>query len=443
MKGIRNILDKIGPAVKDNKFLHTAYDAVETLMFVPKEVTSNGVHVRDGMDLKRTMFHVVIAMQLCLLHGTFNIGHQHYAMLGMYPGIFQGLLPKFIYGFLQLLPLVIVTNVVGLGIEILFASKKGHAVEEGFLVTGMLIPLIMPPAIPLWIVALATAFAVVIAKEAFGGTGMNILNIALTARVFIFFAYPGAISGDSCWVAYDYNWLHSLVGLPKASANFLAEYGMTLQDLVNAKGIFDPNLSPVIDGWSGATPLGLAAAGGWDAVVGHSYTVTDASGLVKTIHPYSSSNMLWGFIPGSIGEMNKPFAVIGAIMLVALGIASWRIMVSMVLGLIAMGVILTTFAPSFPANEFLAIPWYNHLLMGSFFFAMAFMATDPVTAAGTNRGKWIYGFAIGFIGLLVRVLNPAYPEGWMLAILFLNVFAPTIDHVVLQSNINKRSLANG
>ncbi|MEZ5002516.1 MAG: NADH:ubiquinone reductase (Na(+)-transporting) subunit B [Chitinophagales bacterium] len=437
MGGIRNFLDKIKPAFSKNKYLHTTFDAIETFLFVPNEVTKRGVHIRDGMDLKRTMVFVVIAMQLCLLHGTFNIGHQHYTMLGMYQGAFEGLGPKFVYGLLQLLPIIIVVHLVGLGIEFIFAAKNGHAVEEGFLVTGMLIPLIMPPAIPLWIVAVATAFSVIIAKEAFGGTGMNILNVALTARVFIFFAYPTTISGEACWVSYDYNFLHHFVGLDNISEGFLAAHGTSLKALVNAKGMFDPNLSPIVDGWSGATPLGLAAAGGWDNVTNFSYQV-NVDGAWETIRPYSANNMLWGLIPGSIGEVNKPFAIAGALMLIATGIASWRIMVSMVLGLIAMGSILTHFSGQFPTNEFLAIPWWNHMLMGSFFFAMAFMATDPVTAAGTKTGKWIYGFSIGFLGLLIRVLNPAYPEGWMLAILFLNVFSPTIDHFILQSNIKRR-----
>jgi Na+-transporting NADH:ubiquinone oxidoreductase subunit B len=438
MGTIRNYLDKIKPAFSKNKYLHTTFDAIETFLFVPNHVTKGGVHIRDGMDLKRTMVHVVLAMQLCLLFGMYNVGHQHYTMLGMFQGVFEGFGPKLIYGILQMLPMIIVVHIVGLGIEFIFAAKNGHAVEEGFLVTGMLIPLIMPPAIPLWIVAIATAFAVIIAKEAFGGTGMNILNIALTARVFVFFAYPTYISGDQCWVAYDYNLLHQLVGLKAVSANFLAEHGMALKDLINDKGAFDPNLSKLVDGWSGATPLGLAAAGGWDAVTNYAYTVTDGQGMVETIKPYTSSTMLWGLIPGSIGEVSKPFAIIGALILVVTGIASWRVMFSMLLGLITMGLIINAAAPGFPDNAFLAIPWYHHVLMGSFFFAMAFMATDPVTAASTQTGKWIYGFAIGFIGLLVRVLNPAYPEGWMLAILFLNVFAPAIDHFVLQSNINKR-----
>ncbi len=394
MSALRNFVDKIKPAFTKNKYAHTVFDGFETFLFTPKETTKGGVHIRDGMDLKRTMVYVVLAMQLCLVAGMYNIGHQHYLAAGMFEGLFDGLWTKFAFGALQLLPMIIVANVVGLGIEFIFAAKKGHGIEEGFLVSGMLIPLIMPPAVPLWMVALATAFAVLIAKEAFGGTGMNILNIALTARVFVFFAYPLEISGDACWIALENNLLHNLFGF---------------KDLA-------------IDGFTSATPLGIAAKEGWEGVMAI----------------YSQSDLLWGNIPGSVGEMNKPFIVIGALMLIATGIASWRIMFSMVLGLITMGLILTAVAPSFPDNLFLQIPFWNHMLMGSFLFAMAFMATDPVTASGTNTGKWIYGFSIGFLGLLIRVLNPAYPEGWMLAILFLNVFAPTIDHFILERNIKTR-----
>lgn len=423
---LRKFVDRIKPAFEKNKYLATTFDGFETFLFTPNHVTKGGVHIRDGMDLKRLMVHVVIAMQLALLHGTFNIGHQHYAALGMFPGFLDGFGPKLAYGFLQLLPLIIVVHVVGLGIEFVFAAIKGHGIEEGFLVSGMLIPLIMPPDVPLWIVALAVAFAVLIGKEAFGGTGMNILNVALMARVFVFFAYPTTISGDVCWVSYDYNFLHSLFGVDNISAGFLAEKGIAFASLINDKGIFDPNLSPLVDGWSGATPLALASKGGWEAVTAE----------------YSTAQLVWGNIPGSIGEMNKPFIVLGALMLVALGIASWRIMLSMVMGAVTMGLILNAVAPMFPANAFLAVPWYYHFIMGSLLFAMAFMATDPVTASGTPTGKWIYGFSIGFLGLLIRVLNPAYPEGWMLAILFMNVFAPTIDHFVIQSNM-KRRLARG
>jgi Na+-transporting NADH:ubiquinone oxidoreductase subunit B len=245
-------------------------------------------------------------------------------------------------------------------------------------------------------VALATAFAVVIAKEAFGGTGMNILNVALTARVFLFFAYPTYISGDYCWVAYDYNWLHQIFG------GFLHA---------------NENLA-LVDGFSGATPLALAAKGGWEAVTAQ----------------YSFSDILYGFIPGSIGEMNKIAVIIGALMLIAIGIGSWRIMLSMVLGAIATGIIFNMFA----VNPFMSVPYYYHIFLGSFLFAMAFMATDPVTASTTNAGKWAYGFLIGVVGMIIRVLNPAYPEGWMLAILILNVFAPLIDYYVLDANINRR-----
>ena len=399
MKGFIRWMENIGEKTKGNKYLHTTYDAFATLLFAPKSVTKGGTHVKDGMDLKRTMFMVVIALQLCLLWGMFNIGHQHYTAMGMFPELMDHFWTKFFYGFLQMLPMIAVVHIVGLGIEFMFAANKGHAVEEGFLVSGMLIPLIMPPDIPLWIVAVATAFAVVLGKEAFGGTGMNVLNVALLARVFIFFAYPTSISGDICWVSYDYNFLHNLFGMDTISA------GRSL-----------------VDGFSGATPLGLAAKGGWDAVVAQ----------------YSQNDLIWGILPGSVGEMNKIAILIGAIMLLTLRIASWRVMLSMVAGCIGMGLLLNAVAPSFPDNLFLAVPWYYHPIMGSFLFAMAFMATDPVTASSTNRGKWIYGFFIGAIGLIIRVLNPAYPEGWMLAILLMNVFAPLIDHYVLQGHIKRR-----
>jgi len=418
MKAIRNIFDNLEPKVKDNKFLHTVYDGFETFFFAPKETApSSGAHIRDGIDLKRTMFLVVVALQLCLLFGMWNIGHQHYLALGVpgFEGLTANLFTKLVYGFFQLLPIIIVANVVGLGIEFIFAAKKGHAIEEGFLVSGMLIPLIMPPDVPLWMLALSIAFAVVIAKEAFGGTGMNILNIALTARVFLFFAYPTEISGDTCWVAYDYNFLHNIFGMESST---MAALGMNaLPDGIKSLGEY-VQLNP-IDGWTGATPLALAAKGGQAAI--------DSQ--------YTFSQMFWGFIPGSIGEMSKPAILVGMGMLIATGIASWRIMLSMVLGAIFAGLLFNAFGA---AGSFLAVPFYYHLIMGSFLFAMVYMATDPVTAAQTASGKWIYGFMIGVVGMIVRVLNPAYPEGWMLAILLLNVFAPTIDYFVYQRNIKKR-----
>lgn len=410
MGAIRNIFDNLEPKVKGNKFLHTVFDGFETFFFAPKETApASGAHIRDGIDLKRTMVLVVLALQVCLLFGMWNVGHQHYNALGLYPGLTESIFTKFMYGALQMLPIIIVAHVVGLGIEFLFAAKKGHPIEEGFLVSGMLIPLIMPPDVPLWMLAISVAFAVVIAKEAFGGTGMNILNIALTARVFLFFAYPTEISGDTCWVAYDYNFLHSIFGMEGGTLSALG---------LNAvpEGGW---ISRVVDGFSGATPLALGAKGGVEAINAQ----------------YSLSEMFWGFIPGSIGEMCKPAILFGMLMLIVTGIASWRIMLSMLFGAIATGLLFNLLGAE---GSFLAVPFYYHLIMGSFLFAMVYMATDPVTAAQTHSGKLIYGFMIGVIGMIVRVLNPAYPEGWMLAILFLNVFAPAIDHFVYQRNIKKR-----
>jgi Na+-transporting NADH:ubiquinone oxidoreductase subunit B len=413
MNGLLRLLKRIEPDKKKSPFLHTVYDGIYTLLFVPDHVTKGGVHIRDGMDLKRTMVHVVLALQLCYLFGTFNIGHQHFAALGLYPGIFEGFHLKLVHGLIKLLPLFVVTHVVGLAIEFYYASKKGHGIEEGFLVSGALIPLIMPPDLPLWILALAVAFAVWIGKEAFGGTGRNIWNVALLARVFIFFAYPTTISGDQVWISGfdaltpgatpDYGWWH------------LSVFNGLFESLGWAT--FNP-AAAVVDGYSGATPMALAYSGGWDAVTA----------------AYTPSQLWWGDIPGSIGETSKPLILIGALFLILTGIGSWRIMLSMVLGCAFTGLLLNAWG----ATEFMRVPWYFQFYMGSFFFAMAFMATDPVTASGTNRGKWVYGFLIGAVGLIIRVSNPAYPEGWMLAILFMNMFAPLIDHVVLQSNMKKR-----
>lgn len=414
LKGIRNLFDNLGEKYKDNPMMHALVDGFDTFFFTPNHTTKSGVHIRDGIDLKRTMITVVMAMQVCLLFGMWNIGHQHYTALGLYPEMMEALFTKFMYGFFQMLPIIIVAHVVGLGIEFFVAAKKGHGIEEGFLVTGQLIPLIMPPDIPLWMVAMATAFAVIIGKEAFGGTGMNILNIALTARVFVFFAYPTEISGDICWVAYDYNFLHQIFGMEGST---MAALGLSsLPEGIN--GLKEFVLSNKIDGWTGATPLGLAAKEGWEGVTSF----------------YNSSQMFWGTIPGSIGETCKPAILAGIGILLITGIGSWRIMVSMLLGAIATGLLFNAVG----ANEFMQVPFQYHLIMGSFMFAMAFMATDPVTAAQTDTGKLIYGFMIGVVGMIVRVLNPAYPEGWMLAILFMNVFAPLVDHYVIQANIKRR-----
>ena len=376
--GLLDFLKKIEPDKKSSPFLHTLFDGFFTFAYAPDSVTKGGVHIKDGMDLKRTMIHVVIALQLCYVFGTFNIGHQHYLALGEYSGYFDGFGMKMLYGLGKIIPIFVVSNLVGLGVEFYYAAKKGHAIEEGFLVSGALIPLIMPPDIPMWILAMSIIFAVVIGKEAFGGTGMNIWNIALLSRAFIFFAYPTTISGDTCWVSG-------------------------------------------VDGYSGATPLALAAEGGWD----------------KVTSMFTEAQMWWGDIPGSIGETSKPLIIVGALFLIATGIASWRIMAGMLIGAAATGWLMNMGA-SGTDFLFLQVPWQYHFYMGSFFFAMAFMATDPVTASSTQRGKWIYGLFIGMFGMVIRVMNPAYPEGWMLAILLMNTFAPLIDHYVLEANISKR-----
>lgn len=373
--GLLDFFKKIEPDKKKSGFLHTLYDGFFTFLFVPNHRAKRAAHVHDHIDLKRTMIFVVFALIPAYIFGMFNVGHQHYLALGEFTGLSDGIGAKFLYGALKVLPIYAISMAVGLGIEFYFAYKKGHAIEEGYLVTGALIPLIMPASIPYWILVLAIIFAVIIGKEAFGGTGMNIVNIALLARVFVFFAYPTSISGDTVWITG-------------------------------------------VDGISGATPLALANQGGWPAV----------------IQQFSTEEMWWGLIPGSIGETSKPMIILGAMFLLLARIASWRIMLSGILGMIFMGLIFNAWG----ANAYMEIPWYYHFYMGSFLFAIAFMATDPVTAASTNRGKWIYGFLIGAIGLIIRVFNPAYPEGWMLAILLLNVFAPLMDYYVLQSNMKKR-----
>ncbi len=423
--GLLDFLKKIEPDKKESPFLHTLFDGFFTFAFTPNTVTKSGVHIRDGMDLKRTMVHVVLAMQLCLVFGMINIGHQHFNAMGMYPSFLSGIHLKLVYGLIQMLPILIWTHVVGLGVEFWYAAKKGHAIEEGFLVSGMLIPLIMPPDVPIWILCFAVAFAVIIGKEAFGGTGMNILNVALLARVFVFFAYPTEIAGDTMnsgkevWVA-GYEFMRDNGEIIKTQ---VSQYGWShglFDSIFSAFGwdTFGQGGTAVVDGFTGATPLGLAAKGGWEAVTA----------------VYTPAQMWWGAIPGSIGETCKPFIIFGALFLIATGIASWRVMLSMLIGAVTMALILNGWG----ATPFMEVPWIYQFYMGSFFFAMAFMATDPVTASSTNTGKWIYGFMIGFVGMIIRVLNPAYPEGWMLAILFMNVFAPLIDHYVLEANVSRR-----
>ncbi|MBK9733986.1 MAG: NADH:ubiquinone reductase (Na(+)-transporting) subunit B [Saprospiraceae bacterium] len=411
--GLIDFLKSIEPDKKKSPLLHTAYDAFFTFAYAPNTVTKAGTHIKDGMDLKRLMVTVVISMQLCYLFGTYNIGHQHFVAAGEYLGFIEGFHLKLAHGLIKLLPIYVVSMAVGLGIEFYFAAKKGHAVEEGYLVTGALIPLIMPPDLPLWILSLSIVFAVIIGKEAFGGTGMNIWNIALLSRVFVFFAYPLTIAGDQVWVS----------GYEKISDGALADYGWFHTGFFNSLfewmglSTFD-TATKVVDGFSGATPLALAYEGGWD----------------KVTSTFSEQQMIWGAIPGSIGETSKVMILIGALILLVTKVASWRIMAGMLAGLIGT----TWMLNALGSMPFMNVTWTQHLMMGSFLFAMTFMATDPVSAATTDRGKWIYGILIGFIGIIIRVMNPAYPEGWMLSILLLNTFAPTIDYFVLESNIKKR-----
>ena len=378
MSSLRNKLDKLKPHfIRGGRFakLQSVFEGLESFMFVPDKVTFKGSHIRDSIDLKRTMTVVIIALVPALLFGAYNTGLQHFRSVGADTGI----LKAFWFGFVKILPLIIVSYVVGLGIEFIAAQLRGHEINEGFLVTGLLIPLIMPVDVPLWMLALATAFSVILGKEVFGGTGMNIFNPALLARAFIFFSYPGWMTGDNVWTA----------GLMKGQN--------------------------IIDGYSGATPLSMCAQG-------------NMSGLP------SFMEMFTGTIPGSIGETSTAAILIGALILILTGIGSWKIIVSVFAGGLTMGLLLNAMS----ANTYMEIPFYYHFVMGGFAFGAVFMATDPVTGAQTETGKWIYGFLIGILSILFRVLNPAYPEGVMLAILMMNLFAPLIDHYILRANIRRR-----
>jgi Na+-transporting NADH:ubiquinone oxidoreductase subunit B len=363
-----------------------AFNALHTFLYLPNETTHNGTHIKAADDLKRTMNTVILALVPCLLFGMFNAGYQHYLALGE-PVDFLSWDSLYI-GIIKVLPLVVVSYGVGLAIEFLFAVIKGHEVEEGYLVTGMLVPLIVPIDLPLWMLAVAVAFGVVIGKEVFGGTGMNILNPALTVRAFLFFAYPTWMSGDKVWV-------HGAV-----------------------------ERAGTADAISGETILGSYAQN--QEVV------------------YSLSDMFFGFIPGSIGETSKLLIILGGLFLIFTKVGSWRIMLSTVVGALVMGLIFNGVVDAGWIGEtskfygLMSVPFWQHLIIGSILFGAVYMATDPVTASQTNKGKWIYGFLIGFISIMIRVFNPAYPEGVFLAILLMNVFAPTIDHYVIQANVKKR-----
>ena len=393
MNALRKQIDKIKPAfTKGGRFsaLESVFDGFETFLFVPNTTSKRrGAHVHDAIDSKRTMSVVIFALLPALLFGMYNVGLQHNIAVGVEASFWS----TFFYGFLSVLPQIIVSYAVGLGIEFIIAQMKHEEIQEGFLVTGILIPMIIPVETPLWMIAVATAFAVVFAKEVFGGTGYNVFNVALITRAFLFFSYPAAMSGDSVWVR-----LGSTFGLGGAEK--------------------------AIDGFSGATPLGQIAA---------------AKGMLPDIHntlggPLTDWDAFLGFLPGSVGEVSTLAILIGACILIYTGIASYKIMVSGVVGVFAMAAVFNAIGAT-PAMQVSAL---HHLIYGGFAFGIVFMATDPVTAARTEAGKWVYGFLIGVMVVFIRVLNAGYAEGMMLAILLMNTFAPLIDYIVVERNTQKR-----
>lgn len=376
---LRKYLDKVKPTFEEGGKLHafrSVFDGFETFLFVPNDTAKSGVNIHDAIDSKRIMSIVVIALLPALLFGMYNVGYQNAAHAQALAS--TSFVEMFLYGALAVLPKILVSYIVGLGIEFAWAQWKGEEIQEGYLVSGIIIPMIVPVGCPLWMLAIAVAFAVVIGKEIFGGTGMNIFNVALVARAFLFFSYPTKMSGDQVWIAND-----TIFGLGHVA----------------------------VDSTTGATPLGQLAAG------------TDIT--------VSLQDMILGFIPGSIGETSVVAIAIGAVILLWTGIASWRTMFSVIAGGAIAAVI-------FQATDMCAIAWYEHLVLGGFAFGAVFMATDPVTSARTNTGKYIYGFMIGALAIIIRVMNPGYPEGMMLAILFGNMMAPLIDHYVVEANVSKR-----
>ena len=397
MKALHKLIESVKPHFEEGGKLSkfwVVFDSLETFTFTPGHVTKSGSHIRDGIDLKRTMFTVIVALIPALLFGTWNIGDQYFASIGQD----ADLLEKMFVGAIKVIPLIVVSYGVGLGIEFYFAAKRGHGINEGFLVSGMLIPLIMPVDVPLWMVAVAVAFAVIIGKEVFGGTGMNIVNVALTSRAFLFFAYPKQMSGEI--------WIH---------------------DVASSKGA-----DWLVDGHTGATALGHLA--GTVGKVIDTPAVQGIMGMFADGGMFSLHNCIIGNIPGSIGETSVIAILIGAVILIATGIGSLRIMASFLVGGLFMGFLFNLMG----MNAFMTLAPLHQIVIGGFMFGMVFMATDPVTAASTNTGKIIYGFLGGFLSIMIRVFNPAYPEGVMMAVLFMNVMAPMIDHYVLQANINRR-----
>lgn len=393
MKFLRNYLNKVKPSFEEGGKLHafrSLFDGFETFLFVPNDTSKNGVNIHDAIDSKRIMSIVVISLVPALLLGMYNIGLQNAIAAGVAGS--TSWFSMFLFGLAVTLPKIVVSYAVGLGIEFTVAQWKKEEIHEGFLVSGILIPMIVPVGCPLWILALATAFAVIFAKEVFGGTGMNIVNVALIARAFIFFAYPSVISGDAVWVATE-----PVFGLGAAVEN--------------------------VDAYTCATALQHAANG------------APLAGAAPDV-VLSTQDMLFGFMPGSIGETSVVAIAIGAVILLWTGVASWRIMFSVFAGGILMAML---FGYTMPENPVAQIPAWQHLILGGFCFGAVFMATDPVTSARTETGKYIYGLGIGAMAIIIRVLNPGYPEGMMLAILLMNVTAPFIDYCVVQSNISNRA----
>jgi Na+-transporting NADH:ubiquinone oxidoreductase subunit B len=391
---LRNYIDKIKPNFEEGgkyHWLHSTFEAFETFLYVPNTTSKSGVHIHDARDSKRTMMIVVVALMPALLFGMYNVGYQHYMAIGETVGFWT----KFFYGFLSVLPQIVVSYVVGLGIEFAMAQIKHEEVAEGFLVTGILIPMILPVDTPLWMIAVATAFAVIFAKEVFGGTGYNIFNVALIARAFLFFSYPSKMSGDKVWV--------------------------------RTADTFGMGKGTVIDGFSGATPLGQIS-------ITDAHTFADFTFRGITGQPLTMSDMFWGLIPGSVGEVSTFAILLGAILLIATGVGSWKTMLSVFFG----GLFTILLVNLFAVNAEMGMTPNYHFLLGGFAFGAVFMATDPVTSARTETGKWIYGFLIGLLAITVRIFNPGYPEGMMLAILFMNSMAPLIDYYVVDANIKKR-----
>ncbi len=379
MSVLRNYLDKMKPSFEEGGKFHafrSVFDGFETFLYVPNTTSKSGVNIHDSIDSKRIMSIVVIALIPALLFGMYNVGYQNYAAAGKLAE--ADFISMFLFGLFTVLPKVIISYVVGLGIEFAWAQWKKEEIQEGYLVTGILIPLIIPVNCPIWILIVAIIFAVILCKEIFGGTGMNIFNVAISARAFLFFSYPSQMTGDTIWVAEN-----SIFGF----GNTLPE-GMTM-----------------------ATPLGEIAQG--------------------VNLQYSMSDIIIGLIPGSIGETSVIAILIGAVILIWTGIASWKTMISVFVGGIAM-------ALTFSLLEMTPLVWYEHIILGGFCFGAVFMATDPVTSARTEKGQYIYGFIVGALAIIIRVMNPGYPEGMMLAILFANMFAPLIDYCIVQNNINKR-----